>query len=257
MSARIAVVTGGASGIGHACAQVLAQKGWRVVVADIDEAGARRVAAQIGGTASRLDVGDAEGAQAEATRIEREVGPVAGLVNSAGIIAIPKAPEELSMADWDRVTHIDQRGTYVANLAFGRAMTARGHGAIVNIASIAGMRSFPLHAYAPAKAAVISISECLAAEWGRKGVRVNTVSPGFTVTPALQAKFDSGERSPDAMTRNSALGRLINPTDIANAAAFLLSDEAAAITGVNLPVDAGWLCANGWKTYPGIRGDWP
>lgn len=257
MTAPIAVVTGGASGIGHACCQVLAKKGWRVVVADIDLSGAQRVAAEVGGIASRLDIGDETATNAEAARIEREIGPVQGLVNSAGIIAVPKAPEDLSMADWDRVTHIDQRGTYVANLAFGNAMTARGRGAIVNIASIAGMRSFPLHAYAPAKAAVISISECLAAEWGRKGVRVNTVSPGFTVTPALQAKFDSGERSPEAMIRHSALGRLIDPTDIANACAFLLSDEAAAITGVNLPVDAGWLSANGWKSYPGIRGDWP
>lgn len=257
MSKTIAVVTGGASGIGHACCKVLATKGWHVVVADLDEAGARRVAAEVGGTASHLDVGDEAATRAEAARIEREIGPVHGLVNSAGIIAVPKAPEELSMADWDRVTHVDQRGTYVANLAFGKAMTERGHGAIVNIASIAGMRSFPLHAYAPAKAAVIAISECLAAEWGRKGVRVNSVSPGFTVTPALQAKFDTGERSPDAMLRHSALNRLIDPTDIANACAFLLSEEAAAITGVNLPVDAGWLCANGWKTYPGIRGEWP
>ncbi|MBM3394585.1 MAG: SDR family oxidoreductase [Betaproteobacteria bacterium] len=257
MTARIAVVTGGASGIGQACCQVLASKGWRVVVADIDEAGAKRVAAEVGGVSSRLDVGDEAGTRQEAARIEREAGPVEGLVNSAGIIAVPKAPEDLSMADWDRVTHIDQRGTYVANLAFGQAMTQRGLGAIVNIASVAGMRSFPLHAYAPAKAAVIAISECLAAEWGRKGVRVNTVSPGFTVTPALQAKFDTGERSPDAMIAHSALDRLIRPVDIANACAFLLSDEAAAITGINIPVDAGWLCANGWKTYPGIRGNWP
>jgi NAD(P)-dependent dehydrogenase (short-subunit alcohol dehydrogenase family) len=257
MQNEIVVVTGGASGIGHACCQVLAMKGWRVVVADIDEVGAHRVATEIGGISSRVDVGDEAGLSAEAARIEREVGPVYGLVNSAGIIAVPKSPEELSMHDWDRVTHIDQRGTYVANIAFGAAMTLRGRGAIVNIASVAGMRSFPLHAYAPAKAAVISISECLAAEWGRKGVRVNTVSPGFTVTPALQAKFDSGERSPEAMEQLSALGRLIKPTDIANAAAFLLSEEASAITGINVPVDAGWLCAAGWKTYPGIRGDWP
>lgn len=195
--------------------------------------------------------------QAEAQRIEREIGPVYGLVNSAGILAVPKAPEELSMEDWDRVIHIDQRGTYLTSLAFGKGMTVRGKGSIVNIASIAGMRSFPLHAYAPAKAAVLSITECLAAEWGRKGVRVNAVSPGFTRTPALQAKFESGERSPAAMESMSALGRLIEPTDIANAVAFLLSNEAEAITGINLPVDAGWLVAQGWKTYPGIRGDWP
>ena len=257
MRGEIVVVTGGASGIGHACCLVLAKKAWKVVVSDVDEIGAKRVAIEVGGIASAMDVGSDAAVQAEAQRIEREIGPVYGLVNSAGILAVPKAPEELSMEDWDRVIHIDQRGTYLTSLAFGKGMTVRGKGSIVNIASIAGMRSFPLHAYAPAKAAVLSITECLAAEWGRKGVRVNAVSPGFTRTPALQAKFESGERSPAAMESMSALGRLIEPTDIANAVAFLLSNEAGAITGINLPVDAGWLVAQGWKTYPGIRGDWP
>ncbi|MFN0313581.1 MAG: SDR family NAD(P)-dependent oxidoreductase [Burkholderiales bacterium] len=257
MKGEIVVVTGGASGIGHACCQVLAKKGWQVVVSDIDAVGAQRVAKETGATASTMDVGNDAAVHAEAQRIERDIGPVYGLVNSAGILAVPKAPEELSMQDWDRVIHIDQRGTYLASLAFAQAMTTRGKGSIVNIASVAGMRSFPLHAYAPAKAAVLSMTECLAAEWGRKGVRVNAVSPGFTRTPALQAKFDTGERSPGAMQSMSALGRLIDPTDIANAVAFLLSQEASAITGINIPVDAGWLVAQGWKTYPGIRGEWP
>lgn len=257
MNNAIVVVTGGASGIGHACCQVLASKGWKVIVSDVTEAGVKHVAAEVGGIPSIMDVGNDAAVHAEAQRIERDVGPVYGLVNSAGILAVPKAPEELSMQDWDRVIHIDQRGVYLASLAFAKGMNARRKGAIVNIASIAGLRSFPLHAYAPAKAAVISITECLATEWGRNGVRVNSVSPGFTSTPALKAKFASGERSPDAMQNMSALGRLVEPTDIANAVSFLLSDEASAITGINLPVDAGWLVTPGWKSYPGIRGDWP
>lgn len=256
-SNRIVVVTGAASGIGHACCRVLANKGWRIVLLDIDAAGAKRVAADLGGLAYRGDVGDAADIEAAAERIEREVGPVYGLVNSAGILAAPVAPEKLAQQDWDRVIHIDQRGTYVASLAFGKYMTARRAGAIVNVASIAGMRSFPLHAYAPAKAAVISITECLATEWGRAGVRVNAISPGFTRTPALQAKIDSGERDAAALAQTSALGRLIEPEDCANAVAFLLSDQASAITGVNLPVDAGWLVRGSWQSYPGIRGEWP
>jgi NAD(P)-dependent dehydrogenase (short-subunit alcohol dehydrogenase family) len=254
---RIVVVTGAASGIGHACCRVLANKGWAVVLVDIDAVGAKRVADVVNGTAYRGDVGDAADIEATAARIEREVGPVYALVNSAGIIAVPLAPEQLSLQDWDRVIQIDQRGTYLANLAFGKHLTARRAGAIVNIASIAGMRSFPLHAYAPAKAAVISITQCLATEWGRAGVRVNAVSPGFTRTPALQAKIDSGERDAGALAATSALGRLIEPEDCAYAVAFLLSDEASAITGVNLPVDAGWLVRPSWQSYPGIRGDWP
>ena len=124
--------------------------------------------------------------------IERECGPVDVLVNSAGIIQVPVRPHDLPMTAWDDVVRVDQRGTYVACVAFARGMIARRRGSIVNIASIAGMRSMPLHAYAPAKAAVIAITECLAAEWGPSAVRVNAVSPGYTLTPALKNAIDTG-----------------------------------------------------------------
>ncbi len=115
------------------------------------------------------------------------------------------------------------------------------------------MRSVPLHSYGPAKAAVIAMTECLAAEWGRSQVRVNAVAPGYTRTPALQAAIESGRRDPTALERNSALGRMVEPSEIADAVAFLASDEAKAITGVTLPVDAGWLVATPWHTYGGLR----
>ena len=111
----------------------------------------------------------------------------------------------------------------------------------------------PLHAYAPAKAAVIAMTECLAAEWGPAQVRVNAVSPGYTRAPALQDAIDKGERDVTALARNAALGRLVEPVEIARAVAFLASDQAAAITGINLPVDCGWLVAGSWHTYGGLR----
>jgi NAD(P)-dependent dehydrogenase (short-subunit alcohol dehydrogenase family) len=157
------------------------------------------------------------------------------------------------MASWDEVVRVDQRGTYVAAVVFGTRMAARRRGSIVNIASVAGMRSMPLHAYAPAKAAVIAMTECLAAEWGPAQVRVNAVSPGYTRTPALQAAIDKGERDVSALERNAALGRLVEPAEIARAVAFLASPDAAAITGANLPVDCGWLVAGSWHTYGGLR----
>jgi NAD(P)-dependent dehydrogenase (short-subunit alcohol dehydrogenase family) len=249
----VAVVTGGASGIGAACCRVLAQRGATVVVLDRAEGAAKAVAAEIGGRPWVGDVGDEAAIDACAEAIEKEVGAVEVLVNSAGVIQVPLPPEQLSMASWDDVVRIDQRGTYVAALAFGRRMATRGRGVIINIASIAGMRSMPLHAYAPAKAAVIAMTECLAAEWGRSGVRVNAVSPGYTRTPALQAAIDKGQRDISALEENSALGRMVEPDDIAKAVAFLASDEAAAITGANLPVDCGWLVAPSWHTYGGLR----
>ena len=120
-------------------------------------------------------------------------------------------------------------------------MAKRGGGAIVNIASTAGMRSMPLHAYAPAKAAIISLTECLAAEWGPLRVRINCVSPGFTHTPAMKAAFEAGTRDQAIIISNMALGRLVEPDEVARAVGFLVSDDASAITGINLPVDCGFL----------------
>lgn len=254
---RIAVVTGGASGIGRACCRVLAQKGWKVVVLDVNEDGAKQVAAEVGGTAGALDVGDEHAVEACAQRIERDVGAVFGLVNCAGILASPVPPEQLPIAEWDRVVRVNQRGTYVTCLAFGLRMAKMGQGAIVNIASINAFRSMPFHGYAPTKAAIVSITMNLATEWGPTGVRVNAVSPGFTRSPALQAKIDSGERDVAAIEKATALRRLMEPEDSAYAVAFLLSDEASGITGVNLPVEGGWLTMPSWQSYPGIRGDWP
>ena len=254
---EIVAVTGGASGIGRACCQVLAKKGWKVVALDVNGEGAKQVAAEVQGIGYTLDVGDEVAVEAMAARVEHEVGSVYGLVNCAGILPTPLRPEDLPMTEWDRVVRINQRGTYVSALAFGRRMAQRGRGAIVNIASINASRAMPFHGYAPTKAAVVSITMNLAAEWGPRGVRVNAVSPGFTRSPALQAKIDSGERDVKAIERNTALRRLMEPEDSAYAVAFLLSQEASGITGIDLPVEGGWFVMPSWSSYPGIRGDWP
>lgn len=250
---KIVLVTGGASGIGQACAERFANEGAKVIIADINLDGGKQVAAALGGTAIAMDVGDDASIAKAAEMAERDVGPIDILVNSAGIIQRPLPPDELSVDDYDRVVAIDQRGTYLVCRTVGTAMAERGHGAIINIASITGLRSTPLHAYAPAKAAVIAMSECLAGEWGRSGVRVNTVSPGYTLTPALQDAIDRGDRDVNQLTDTSALGQLVQPADVAAAVTFLASNEARVITGVNLPVDAGWLTAAPWATYGGVR----
>ena len=248
----IAVVTGGASGIGAACCRELAARGAQIVLMDRDER-VNAVAGEVGGRAWIADVADEDAMEHCAGEIEQQVGPVEILVNSAGIIQVPLPPEKLSMKTWDDVVRVDQRGTYVACVAFGLRMAARRRGSIINIASIAGMRSMPMHAYTPAKAAVISITECLAAEWGPSQVRVNAVSPGYTRTPALQGAIDKGERDVTALKGNSALGRMVEPDEIAKAVAFLAGPDASAITGANLPVDCGWLVTPSWHTYGGLR----
>ncbi|EKE76581.1 MULTISPECIES: SDR family NAD(P)-dependent oxidoreductase [Oceanibaculum] len=253
LEGRVAVVTGGASGIGEACARDLAARGARLVIADINEALAKQVAASLKGAIhARLDVTSVDDTEALAERVAREMGPTDILVASAGVLQPPLPPEELSMEIWDRVIAVDQRGVYVSNVAFGRRMALRGAGSIINIASVTSFRSAPLHAYAPAKAAVVSITQTLATEWGRSGVRVNAIAPGYVLTPALQAAIDDGKRDPKALEENSAFGRLIRTEEIAKACSFLASDDASGITGVALPVDGGWLVAPPWHTYGGV-----
>lgn len=249
----LAVVTGGASGIGAACAAFFTSRGARVVIADRNHAAALAVAGPIGASAILMDVCDDTSVEQAAVTIEKEHGEVGILVNSAGVLQRTLPPGELTMKEWDFVHNVDLRGTYLCCVAFGKRMHARKRGAIVNIASVAGMRSGPLHAYGPAKAGVLSLTESLASEWGPAGVRVNAVSPGFTMTPALEKGFATHTLAHQALTDNAALGRLVKAEEIAAAVGFLASDLAGAITGINLPVDAGYLVATSWASYGGLR----
>jgi NAD(P)-dependent dehydrogenase (short-subunit alcohol dehydrogenase family) len=249
----VAVVTGGSSGIGEGCARELAARGAKVAVLDINPAG-QTVADEIGGRFWHCDVGDEVAFEVCAAAVEKAMGPVDYLVNSAGILQTSAMrPREFPMSAWDDIVKVDQRGTYLGCRFFGERMVARRRGAIVNIASVAGMMSTPLHSYTPAKAAVIALTQTLAAEWGRAQVRVNAVSPGVTRTPALDSALKRGDRSLKTLEMVAPLGRLIETSEIGTAVAFLLSREAAAITGVNLPVDCGWVVTNGWHFYGGLR----
>jgi len=249
------VVTGGASGIGRAVCELLAARGAAVVVLDVNADGARATAETIGGQWRQLDVGEPAAIEACAADIERTLGAVDGLVNCAGLLQPDAAPpERLDLSVGDRLFEVNLRGTQAVCFAFGLCMAARRRGAIVNLSSIAGMRSTPLHAYGPLKAAIIALTANLAAEWGPAGVRVNCVSPGSVLTPALQVAIDRGQRDPARMRASAATGNIVTTREVAQAIAFLLSDEASAITGVNLPVDHGWLVANSWTSFGGLRG---
>ncbi|GJD53236.1 4-formylbenzenesulfonate dehydrogenase TsaC1/TsaC2 [Methylobacterium crusticola] len=250
---RVAVVTGGASGIGLATAGVLAARGWRVVISDLDADACAAAAGPIKAEPVAFDVVDEAATQAALDAIEARLGPVEALMANAGLIQPGGRPEERPLAEFDRIIAVNLRGVYVSCLAAGTRMARRGAGGIVITGSVTASRTAPLHAYAPSKAAVVHMAACLAAEWGRSGVRVNAVSPGYVATPPLRAAMERGQRDPRLLTEAAALGRMVEPEEVGRGVAFLLSDDAAAITGINLPVDAGWLAGAHLSTYGGVR----
>jgi len=262
MKGKVAIVTGAGSvgpgwGNGRATATLLARQGAELFLVDINEDAVRETQSVIekeGGTA-HVHICDMtvaadvrEMVQACITRFKR----IDILVNNVGGSA-PGDPVAMSEDVWDRQIDFNLKTAFLGCKYAIPVMLEQGRGAIVNIASVAGMRSGPLHSYGPAKAGVINLTQCLAAEWGPVGVRVNAVSPGFTRTPALDKGMELGTLDRHDMTTGSALGRLVEPEEIAAAVGFLASDLASAITGVNIAVDAGYLVATPWHNYGGLR----
>ena len=249
MSEGIVIVTGGSRGIGAATATLLAAQGNKVVIVDI-------APEPITGGAimwpAPFDVASESVVVSGIADIEKAHGPISGLVNAAGIFGKMHRLEKVRMEQWDREVNIDLRGTFMVARSVGVRMAQRRHGAIVNVASVAGMTSGPIHAYTAAKAGVIQVTQTLAAEWGRAGVRVNAVSPGFTRTVALEAGIASGAMDKGLLERHAAMGRMVEPVEVAQAIAWLLSPASSAVTGINLPVDAGFLAGSTWGAYGGL-----
>jgi NAD(P)-dependent dehydrogenase (short-subunit alcohol dehydrogenase family) len=249
----VAVVIGGGNGIGAATCRVMTERGWKVAVADLDEPGARLVAEALGTRSFFADVTDQATLDALSHAVETALGAPAALVVSSGSFQASRPIEHDDHAAWRRLIDVNLEGCYRANRTFGMGMAARGQGSIVNIASVTGMLATPLNAYGPSKAAIINLTQSLAGEWGRSGVRVNSVSPGVTLVPRVMQRLAQGARYAADPADITALGRCVEPVEVAEAVEFLSSARAAAITGVNLPVDCGWLVGTGWALYGGSR----
>jgi 3-oxoacyl-[acyl-carrier protein] reductase len=238
---KTAIVTGAASGFGAGIARRFAAEGARVMVADLNAEGAAAVAAEIGGIAQAVDVARDASVAAMAQAALAAWGRVDILVNNAGVTHLPANLEDVTEADFDRVLAVNAKSVYLTARHLVPAMKAANKGAILNIASTAGVSPRPrLNWYNASKGWMITATRAMAIELAPHGVRVNALNPVAGETPLL-ASF-MGEDTPEMRAKFLAsipMGRLSTPDDLAAAALFLCSDEAGLITGVGLQIDGG------------------
>ena len=245
LEGRVALVTGAASGIGKATAQRLMEEGAAVLITDIQvevgEAAVKELS-EAGGRATffKHDVTSETDWEAACARAVEEFGALDILVNNAGMGDI-KPIEETTLAEWDRTVAIDQTGVFLGmKLAAGHLKKSQ-HASVINISSIFGTSGgFGVSpAYHAAKGAVRTLTKNVALHWATEGIRVNSIHPGFIATPILEQSRDTPIW--DGMTALTPMGRLGRPEDIAAGVAYLASDDAAFITGLELYIDGGYM----------------
>ncbi|MDX3926302.1 MAG: SDR family NAD(P)-dependent oxidoreductase [Shinella sp.] len=246
LSNKVAIITGGASGQGKVAAELFAEQGAKVVVADIDLSGAERVAEAIGGTAVRVDVAKEADVEAMVDFACETFGGIDILFNNAGVgfsassrytmASITETPGEA----WDAILDINLKGLAMGCKHAIPKMVKRGGGAIINNASInalAGVHG--ADAYTAAKGGIVSLTRVLAADWGAKNIRVNCICPGPVKTPMISALLKEADFNA-AMTQSVPMGRVSTAEEIAAVALFLATPAAGYINGAILPVDGGW-----------------
>jgi NAD(P)-dependent dehydrogenase (short-subunit alcohol dehydrogenase family) len=248
LSNKWALVTGAGSGIGAAIAETYGRAGARVFVADLDEASARATAGRIaeqGGRAEAIavDVREEQQCFALAARVQQVAGRLDVLVNNAGVGHVGTMLQTEG-ADLDRLYAVNVRGVFNITKAFLPGMVERGSGVIINMASIGGLVGIRDRiAYCVSKFAVVGLTKSMALDHAMDGIRVNCICPGRVETPFVTARlreYPDPDRAYREMAATQALGRMGRPEEIAAAALYLASDEAAFVTGCAFAIDGGW-----------------
>jgi NAD(P)-dependent dehydrogenase (short-subunit alcohol dehydrogenase family) len=249
LKGRVAVVTGGAQGIGLACVEALSEAGAYVYIADLNlkvaqEAEAAMRAKGYAAGIIEMEVTDSKQVDAAAARVMAEKGRVDILVCSAGIARSQTAAEDVTDEHWLNVIDVNLNGVFWCCRAFGKAMLAAGRGSIVNMGSMSGfIVNKPQHQayYNASKAGVHHLTKSLAAEWGARGVRVNAVAPTYINTP-LTAHAKTNEAMMGPWLDGTPMARIGEPDEIAAVVLFLASDASSLMTGSIVLADAGYTC---------------
>jgi NAD(P)-dependent dehydrogenase (short-subunit alcohol dehydrogenase family) len=249
---RVAVVTGGAQGIGRKTAELLAVRGYRIAVIDLREPAATVSAIEArGGEAIGFagDVTSEEAVERFAARVFERYGRADVLVNNAGISLICAA-EQTPAADYRRVLEVNLVAPFLLAKAFGQKMLEARSGSIVNVASVAGLLGVADRAaYNASKHGLVGLTRTLAAEWGGRGVRVNAVCPGWVKTEMDEADQKGGSYTDADITGRIPMGRFASPDDVARAIAFLADGgESGFVNGHTLSVDGGWAADGSWES---------
>jgi len=244
MADRLALVTGGARGIGFACAEALKEDGCTVIIADIDGPGAEAAAAKLGGAGYAADMGDAAQIEGLFDAIEAEHGPLSVLVNNAGL-AKPADFFETSAADWQRVIDVNLTGVFLALQRAAKGMVAAGiEGAIVNMSSINAQVAIPtIASYCASKGGVMQLTKSASLALAPHNIRVNAVGPG-SIDTAMLAGVNADPAAMARMMSRTPLQRVGAPREIGDVVAFLASPKASYITGETIYVDGGRLGLN-------------
>lgn len=243
LDGKVAIVTGAAQGMGEAHARRFVREGARVVLTDLNEEGGAALAAELGEHALfvKQDVSSSSGWTEVVAKAEARFGPVTILVNNAGVIGPVRGLVEFTEEDFLRVCAINQLGVFLGMQAVVPGMVAAGGGSIVNISSIAGMlgtKESSNAAYCASKWAVRGMSKLIATQFGHAGVRVNSVHPGYILTPMMVAATDEQGGGAAAAI---PLGRLAQPDEVSSVVLFLASDEASFVSGAEHVVDGAMI----------------
>ena len=245
-SSRVAVITGAAQGIGRETARELDSRGWSLALLDqqqVDVSPYRDALCVVG------DISDELVVEAGATQVLSRFGRVDALVNNAGISMI-KAALDTPSETYRKVLDVNLVAPFLLCKAYGRTMVERGAGAVVNVASVAGLQGVAERsAYNASKHGLIGLTRTLAVEWGGRGVRVNAVCPGWVKTEMDHKDQAGGSYSDADITEHVPMGRFARPNDIAQAIAWLCDPELSGfVNGIALPVDGGWTSDGSWQS---------